>query len=166
MSNERGVIIVLGAPNDERGELSSIARERCEAAAAEWRRRPGYRVLPTGGFGAHFNTTAQPHHAYSRAYLEARGVPAAAFVAGVASANTVEDARLARAVIEQHNFTHLLVVTSDFHAARAAFCFTREFPERRVTLAPCATTLPAADLAARQAHEARALARLRGQSPR
>jgi hypothetical protein len=55
-----GIIIVLGSPNDDKGNLFSVAVERCEAALRLLADRPGWKVLLTGGFGAHFNTTGTP----------------------------------------------------------------------------------------------------------
>jgi hypothetical protein len=49
-----GVIVVLGSPNDDEGKLSGIAMERCFQAVAEFEKHPGYAVMPTGGWGAHF----------------------------------------------------------------------------------------------------------------
>ena len=70
-----GVILVLGSPNDAQGHLSSIALERCSQALAEFRKNPGYAVLPTGGWGEHFNTTDKPHGFYVRRELQTRGFP-------------------------------------------------------------------------------------------
>ncbi|MBI5382392.1 MAG: YdcF family protein [Opitutae bacterium] len=154
-------IVVLGAPNDPQGRLSSLALERCAQAFHEWTLRPGAKLLPTGGWGAHFNTTPLPHHHYLRAQLIALGVPAEAFVEGVESANTIEDAQRCRPIVARHGFSRLVVVTSDFHVARAQFLFAREFPELPLELVGAVTQLPAEELQQRIAHEARALAKLR-----
>ena len=45
----RGIIVVLGSPNSATGELSSIAKERCEVALAEYGKHPNWRFLLTGG---------------------------------------------------------------------------------------------------------------------
>ena len=68
-------IVVLGSPNDAEGNLSSIGIERCQQALAEYARNPVARMLPTGGWGDHFNTTDKPHGYYTRQYLMAHGVP-------------------------------------------------------------------------------------------
>ena len=156
-----GAIILLGAPNDERGGLSAIARERCEQALAEYRARPGFRIIPTGGWGAHFNTTGKPHGHYTRQYLIGRGVPPGDILEIAESANTVEDARLCRPIVDRHGITELVVVTSDFHVPRARFLFEREFPGTRLAVVGSKTNLPESDLATLRAHEERALAKLR-----
>lgn len=94
-----GIIILLGAPNDDVGNLSSIAVERCCRAVLEYRSTPGYAVLPTGGFGEHFNRTAQPHAHYARRYLLEHGVPERVILEPVYSRFTEEDARLSKPVV-------------------------------------------------------------------
>jgi uncharacterized SAM-binding protein YcdF (DUF218 family) len=153
-------IVVLGSPNDAQGNLSTIAIERCQQALSEYRRTPGSRIIPTGGWGEHFNTTKQPHGYYVRKYLEAQGVSADDFLECVESANTIEDAQLCRPVVERHGITGLIVVTSDFHVPRARFLFEREFPAIRLTFVGAKTHLPADELVRRTQHEERALVKL------
>ena len=71
----QGILLVLGAPNDEQGNLSSIARERCDQAIRVYKEHPGYKILLTGGYGPHFNTTSLPHASYTKQYLMAHHVP-------------------------------------------------------------------------------------------
>ena len=153
-------IVVLGSPNDAQGNLLSIALERCRQALAEYGRHPAARIIPTGGRGAHFNTTELPHAHYVRRHLEAHGIPAQAFLECVESSSTIEDARLCRPVAERHGITNLIVVTSDFHVPRARFLFEREFPELTLAFSAARTDLPAEELARLHQHEERALARL------
>jgi uncharacterized SAM-binding protein YcdF (DUF218 family) len=156
-------IIVLGAPNDAQGRLSSMAIERCQQALSEYRCRPGSQIIPTGGWGYHFNTADRPHGHYVRLYLEAQGVPAADILECAESANTIEDAQLSRPIIERHGIGELVVVTSDFHVPRARFIFEREFPELRLTFPGAKTNLPEDELARRKQHEETALAKLQQQ---
>lgn len=160
-----GVIIVLGSPNDEQGNLHSLAVERARRALRLHRDNPDWPLLLTGGFGAHFNTTDQPHAAYVRRWLEAHGVPPAAFLPFAESLNTLEDAALAKPVLLATGARFAVVVTSDFHADRARFVFAREFAGTGVTLCFVATETDEAacrlDLAALRRHEVAALARLR-----
>lgn len=153
-------IVILGAINDEHGHLGSLGRERCLRAIQEYHLHPGAKLLPTGGWGDHFNTTAQPHHAYLRQLLIAQGIPENTIVEGADSKNTIEDAALARPIIQRHGFDHLIIVTSDFHLPRARFLFTREFPRLPLTFVGSPTNLPAEELSRRIAHEESALQRL------
>jgi len=154
-------IVVLGAPNDADGTLSSLAQERCRQALTEYARHPDAYLLPTGGWGEHFNTTDKPHGYYTRQHLIAHGIPEKQFLECAESANTVEDAALTKPIVERHGITELLVVTSDFHVPRAQFLFQREFPDTLLSFSAAATNLPASALEKRIAHEARALAQLR-----
>ena len=159
-----GVIVVLGSPNDDQGRLSSIALERCSQALAEFKRNPEYAVLPTGGWGAHFNTTDKPHGFYVRRELLTCGIPESAFLPCVKSSNTFEDATVSRPILDFYPETELIVLTSDFHAVRAQYLFEREYPERRITISASVTDLPPNELALRQEHEHKALKRLKNQN--
>ena len=155
-------IVLLGAPNDANGRLLPRARERCEQAWIEFQRHPDHRVLTTGGWGAHFNTTAQAHGVYTRDWLIARGVPESAFLPVAESANTPEDAWKSAVILRAHGIAAIRLVTSDFHAARARFCFERECPEIPLILCPSRTLAPEEELTRLRDHETRALSRLKG----
>jgi uncharacterized SAM-binding protein YcdF (DUF218 family) len=159
-----GVIVVLGSPNDGQGRLLKIALERCAQALSEFEKHPDYAVLPTGGWGEHFNTTDKPHGFYLRQELIARGIPESAFLPCVESSNTIEDASKSRPILDACPDLDLILVTSDFHATRARFLFEREFPERQIAISPSTTHLPPDDLARLQDHEQKAMGRLRDQS--
>lgn len=163
-----GLIVVLGSPNSETGELYSVARERCALALAEFARRPGWKLLLTGGYGAHFNTTAQPHAAYLKSYLLDHGVPAEAVVEFAESANTLQDASLAKPIALKYNAPELVIITSDYHLARAQYIFEREFAGAGVRLqfVACRTDEQAYpfDLEAQKNHERQSLARMKAQT--
>jgi len=163
MTLRTGAIVVLGAPNDEDGNLSSIAVERCNQALREYRRHPGFRVIPTGGWGPHFNTTDRPHGFYTRQYLMAHGVPDADILPCIESANTVEDAKFCRSVVAHYGFAELIVVTSDFHIPRAQYLFEYEFPDKTLSFSGASTFLSEDELQTRREHETRALARVMAQ---
>ena len=84
---------------------------------------------------------------------------------GAESTNTIEDATLSRPIIDRHGFGQLIVVTSDFHLARARFLFEREFPGFALEFCAAKTHLPEAELRTRVLHETSALARLRQGQP-
>lgn len=155
-----GVIILLGAPNDAKGNLSSIANERCEQVICEYRQNPGYKILLTGGYGRHFNITDQPHAYYTKRYLVARGMPAEDILGFVESSNTIEDARLSAPVITRSGVRRIIVVTSDFHVKRARYIFERELPEVEMVFSGCSTHLPIDALNVLKNHEERALEKL------
>ena len=129
-----GVIVVLGSPNSPTGELYSVARERCEHALDIYLKNPGMKLLLTGGFGPHFNITPKPHAYYLREFLKTRGIPDEDFIGQVESANTREDAAMTKAFVREHNINNVVVVTSDYHLARAQRIFETAFADLHVTL--------------------------------
>lgn len=159
------IIVLLGSPNRDDGTLYDVARDRCEQAITEWRQHPGSKILPTGGFGDHFNTTDQPHAAYLRAYLHARGVPPQDVIEGAHSRNTIEDATLSFPIVQRHGASRAIVVTSDYHGARAQYVFGRSYAGVELTFALCPTDQATCelDLPALVAHEREALANLKSQ---
>lgn len=157
----KGVIILLGAPNDEKGRLSPIAKERCERAILEYRKNPGYKILPTGGFGPHFNVTNQPHAYYSSRYLISRGVPEGDILDSVESSSTIEDAELSWPIIQKCKMESVIVVTSDFHIPRARIIFKRRFSEMPLLFAGSKTNLSKKELDKLKLKEKSALKQLR-----
>jgi uncharacterized SAM-binding protein YcdF (DUF218 family) len=161
----RPIIVVLGAPNDEQGRLLPAAAGRAETALRVFQDDPSSRLILTGGFGAHFNSTARPHFEHLAAALIAGGVPAAAIIGRVGSSNTAEDAHGTAALLATHQGSLALrIVTSDFHVARARLLFTRAFAGRasetsiEMVASPAALSLE--ELSRALAHEAGAVARL------
>jgi len=155
-----GVVILLGAPNDDSGQLSSLATERCERALLEYRALPGYAILPTGSFGKHFNRTDHPHAFYTRRYLLGRGVAERDVLAPVLSADTREDASLSKPVVVNCGVRNVVVVTSDFHLARVELIFGREFAGFQLRFSASKTVLPRQELNKLLEHEQKALARM------
>lgn len=161
----RGIIVVLGSPNAGDGKLYSVAKERCELALVAYTERPEWKFLLTGGYGAHFNTTDQAHAAYVRGYLVERGVPSQAIVEFAESANTLEDAALAKPIVLKYGAPEIVVVTSDYHLERASIIFEREFAETGVHIEFLASQTHEEaypfDLEAQRKHEQEAVAKLR-----
>jgi len=113
-----GLILSLGAPNDNEGNLSLIAQDRLNAVLCLYKYNLEIKIVCTGGMGEHFNNSAYPHYYYSHQYLKEQGVPADALTTGVSSANTVEDFKLSRDLIFSLAPSVLIIVTSDFHIER------------------------------------------------
>lgn len=156
------VIILLGSPNSEDGQLYSVALERCHRALQEYHQRLDSKILPTGGFGTHFNTSGRPHAWYLKQWLLAHGVAKEDMLASAESGNTIEDAVLSYPIVQRSGARRAIVVTSDYHAARARYIFERVYRDIALEYAICATDEETCDLdlPALQAHEREALARL------
>lgn len=162
----KGLIIVLGSPNSDDGELYSMAKERCELALTEYAKRSDWKFLLTGGYGSHFNATDQPHAAYLKRYLIRRGVPMDEIVVEfVESKNTLEDASLSKPIVLKYGVPEIEIVTSDFHLDRARYIFERAYNDIDVRLnfmgSPTKTNPSQFDLEALKLHEKQALAKLK-----
>ncbi len=118
MKDMKNILLVLGAPNDEKGNLSRIALDRLNYAFELYSLNKNSRFLCTGGFGKQFNPTSLPHAYYSKQYLLHKGVKEDDFLEFVLSSNTVEDFRMSKLVIEKEQPDILWVVSSDFHMKR------------------------------------------------
>lgn len=161
----QGAIVILGSPNSDSGELSTIAQERCQLGAELHRQYPSYLIIPTGGFGSHFNRSPRPHGAYVRDRLIVLGVPPESITESpVESTNTIEDAVLLLPVLNLLKPRQVLAVTSDYHLDRAKFVFDKVIPQEVVWYSTRTDENNCSeDLTALREHERRALARLMSQ---
>ncbi len=158
--DEPAVIVLLGAPNEPDGTLSPIAWQRCERALVEYQRNPAFRILPTGGFGDHFNTAPEPHGHYTGRYLIANGVPPDALLEVALSSHTIDDAEMARPILTTQTTRRMILVTSEFHCRRAERVFRRAFSEWAIEPSCSISDLPADELDRLRKHEAQAWERL------
>lgn len=131
MLKTNGLIVILGSPNDEHGNLTTMGTGRLELGLKKYleRLKDDWKILLTGGFGEHFNNTDKPHAFYSKQILLSKGVSEHAFVDFALSRNTVDDALQARPIVEKHGLPELLVISSDFHMSRVELIFERVFPD-------------------------------------
>lgn len=113
------IILVLGSPNDDLGNLSEIALDRLNCVIDLYDKDKEIKILCTGGFGKQFNRTNIPHATYAHSYLISKGVNKKDFLPDVHSSNTVDDFRMAKEVITKEEPEMLIIVTSDFHIKRA-----------------------------------------------
>jgi len=117
------VIVVLGSPNFPDGTLGPIALVRLQDCLAIFDPTK-HKILCTGGFGAHFNTSPVAHANYLKDYLIQKGVPSTAFLPLALSSNTVEDAVMSLSILKKHEYKNLLILTSEYHLVRVEFIFT------------------------------------------
>lgn len=126
------LIIYLGAPNDNKGNLSKIALSRANKVIEIYNFYNNPKILITGGFGDHFNTTNKPHGEYVKQYLEQKNIKKRDLLNIVKTNNTIQDAVLSKPIIEKYRFNELIITTSDFHIPRASFIFTNYFPNNNL----------------------------------
>lgn len=156
----KGIIVVLGSPNSDKGELSEIALNRLKRALSFYKTNKEYKILCTGGFGQHFNTTSLPHAKYAADYLKKSGVPPEDILEYVMSSNTVEDALQAKPVVERFQPQNLVIITSDFHIERASILFNRHLPDQNLLFVEAPSTLDENTLQKLKEHERNAIKKL------
>ena len=117
------VIVVLGSPNFPDGTLGPIALDRLQGCLSIFNSQK-HKILCTGGFGAHFNTSPVAHANYLKDFLIQKGVPSTAFLPLALSSNTVEDAVMSKSILMEVEYKDLIIITSDYHVARVKFIFT------------------------------------------
>ena len=117
------VIVVLGSPNFPDGTLGPIALDRLQGCLSIFNPQK-HKILCTGGFGTHFNTSPIAHANYLKDFLIQKGVPSTAFLPLALSSNTVEDAVMSKSILIKTEFKDLVIMTSEYHVARVKFIFT------------------------------------------
>ncbi len=117
------VIVVLGSPNFPDGTLGPIALDRLLGCLGIFDPTK-HKILCTGGFGAHFNTSPVAHANYLKDFLIQKGVPSTAFLPLALSSNTVEDAVMSKSILKEVEYKNLIILTSEYHLARVKFIFT------------------------------------------
>ena len=156
----KGIIVVLGSPNSDSGELSEIAINRLDRAVNFFMINKNYKILCTGGFGQHFNTTSLPHAKYAADYLQRKGVPEDDILEYIISSNTFEDVLKAKPVVERIDPQNLVIITSDFHMERASILFNKHLQGQNLIFIEVISTLKEECLQKLQEHERSAIKKL------
>ncbi len=153
------IMLVLGAPNSDTGKLSEIAINRLDTAQRFYTHNQDFYICCTGGFGLHFNTTATPHAQYAKQYLIDKGISEQKFLELVLSSHTMEDALLAKPLVEKYTPRTVVVITSDFHMKRASLFFKHVFKHQNLIFVEALSTLDLTTLETLKAHEVKAIER-------
>ncbi len=112
---EYDAMIVLGAQVKPSGEPSLQLQWRIDAAAKAWKERQSLIVV----CGAQGGSEPAPEAHVMRDELIKQGVAAEDILMDDKSFNTRQNIANAVALLEGHEVDHVLVVTSDYHLARA-----------------------------------------------
>ena len=112
---ESYVIIVLGAQVQPDGTPSVALERRLTLALESYEAAPQW-IITCGAQGL---DEPRAEGDVMRDWLIARGVAPEHVIAETNSFNTRENLRFARAIMEEQGFTQALIVTSDYHVARA-----------------------------------------------
>jgi uncharacterized SAM-binding protein YcdF (DUF218 family) len=160
MEKIKNLILLLGAPNDELGQLSVMALNRNECAYNFYCHNEGTAILCTGGMGEHFNRTEKPHAAYAQAYLMERGVAEGDLFPCVLSTNTYEDFMLSKEIIKEISPDLFIVITSDFHMERAKLLQYKLIDYPNVLFIAAKSTVSHEELNLLSLHEQQAIRRI------
>lgn len=153
------VIIILGSPNDEHGNLSSISKERCYEGIKYFNKNPKSKVLCTGGFGDHFNATEIAHGEYAKQFLISHGIPEEAILDVAESSFTIEDATKSIKILEKIEYDKMILITSDYHMKRASLIFNHFYQDVIIEESPSLTNLPKQIIEKLYQHEEKAILR-------
>jgi len=116
------ILVVLGSPNSVLGELSAISISRLNYCLQHFDNQK--RILCTGGFGAHFNSSKIAHATYAKEYLLKNGITKNSFLTSALSSNTVEDAVKTKSISKLNNI-RLTIISSDYHIKRVEYIFNQ-----------------------------------------
>src|SRR5262249_26084335 len=118
-------IVVLGAPLGRDGELSDLAQERVEVAAALWRRGLAPVVCVTGGHCPPGYRDQPAEREGMAPYLVPPGGPPAALRGDRRATSTRENALRAAELLLPEGLCQVWLVTQPFHLRRARMWFER-----------------------------------------
>ncbi|WP_117880706.1 YdcF family protein [Aureibaculum luteum] len=153
MSQE--ILIILGSPNSPNGDLGTISISRLNGCLNHYKKNT--LILCTGGWGPHFNTSAQSHASIAKNYLINEGIPENAFLECALSSNTVDDAVKIRPIIKNLNHIKLTVITSDYHLERVKLIFNEILKGFTITYLSVESNLPKDSFDAIIEHEKKAI---------
>ncbi len=151
------IIVLLGASNDKKGNLSQMAIDRLECAYSIYADNSNVTFLCTGGFGEHFNTTDVPHAEYLKKWLLLKGVNDKDFLPFIISSNTKEDIQGINDIMKYISTDLLIVVTSDFHIKRVKTLYKMLVPYENAIFISAISDLKEDELFTRMTHEEKAI---------
>jgi uncharacterized SAM-binding protein YcdF (DUF218 family) len=149
------ILIVLGAPNTPTGALSEISISRLNYCVKLY--VPGTRILCTGGWGKHFNTSNEPHALHAKRYLITKGLLEKDFLVFALSENTVDDAVKIKEIVPESGHPQLTVITSDYHMERVQLIFSQILNDFKITYLGAKTELSKEELQPLIDHERAAI---------
>lgn len=153
---KKDVLIVLGSPNSPSGELSAISINRLNYCANMY--QPETLVLCTGGWGDHFNTSANSHASYAKKYLIEKSVLESDFLDFALSEHTVDDAVKVKPILSKLETRKLTIITSDYHLNRVKLIFNEILEGFDMGFIGVKSSMPQDEFEAAVKHENKAIA--------
>jgi uncharacterized SAM-binding protein YcdF (DUF218 family) len=132
------VILVLGNPAKDDGSIGPEAKSRVLEGIHQYRAGVAPRILLTGGAVKNDFVEAQVMMQFARS----QGVPASALFAEGRSRNTIQSAFYAYQLMQAHDWTSALVITSPTHIRRASLIFSHYPLAWRMDSAPWPPDFP------------------------
>ena len=126
------VILVLGNPAKSDGSIAPVARSRVLEGIRQYRAGVAPNLLMTGGAVQNQFVEAQVMQQFARS----QGVPASAVFAEGESQNTIQNAYYSYKIMQAHDWTSALVVSSPTHLRRASLIFSHYPLDWRMDEAP------------------------------
>jgi uncharacterized SAM-binding protein YcdF (DUF218 family) len=114
------VILVLGNPASPDGSIAPIARSRVLEAVRQYHAGVAPRLLMTGGAVQNRFVEAQVMLQFARS----QGVPDSALFAEGEARNTIQNAYYSYKIMQAHDWSSALVVSSPTHLRRASLIFS------------------------------------------
>jgi uncharacterized SAM-binding protein YcdF (DUF218 family) len=136
--NQFDVILVLGNPARIDGSIGPVAKSRVLEGIRQYRAGVAPRLLMTGGAVANRFVEAQ----VMLEFAQSQGVPASALLAETQSRNTIQNAYYSYKIMQAHDWTSALVVSSPTHLRRASLIFTHFPLAWRMDAAPYPSEIP------------------------
>ncbi len=124
-------IVVVGGGVGESGKAGSGYQERVQHAVELYRQGRAPRIVFASGY-----TFALPEAEVMKELAVARGVPAEAILLETKGKNTRDQAVRLTALLAQHNWRSLLLVSSPYHMRRAVSTFRKHGPSLTVVPSP------------------------------
>lgn len=136
MDNKLSVCAVLGADNDENGNLGSDAIQRCDLALKFLANNKNSKLILCGGFGEHFNVTMVHHYKYLKAYLEHNLSEIDNYLLGcVDSYNTIADIEGIYALLKScETNVELIIITNDYHVLRSSILVKKIITNKNISV--------------------------------
>ncbi|OQK16034.1 hypothetical protein AU255_13040 [Methyloprofundus sedimenti] len=137
MDNHLTICAILGAGNDDAGNIDSDAIQRCDLAVEMLTSNKQTQLILCGGFGDHFNITDQQHYKYLKKYIESKKSNFEGAILGyVDSYNTIDDIQGINTLLQPliSNSIKLVIITNDYHVLRASILAKKNITSENVTV--------------------------------
>jgi len=114
-------IIVLGYPSLDNGEISPLQKSRVDQAIALYKKELAPKIIFTGG--AVQNQFIEAHT--MKDYAVKNGISEETIILETASQNTEENVIFSLEILNENNFTNIIVITSNYHTRRSFYLFSQ-----------------------------------------